>query len=472
MARASRSSRRSSTAPRDRGAGIRLHAVHLHRVRADVLPHRRGALPLRAAGRGGGVRDARQLLAVAHARADAGEVSAPRDGRGRARSRAIRSSGASGLRALASNASATATGPAHRAGRRRASSRCSWVRASPLLLGLAWPGFFPHRWRPVQLAPARQDRHAHRGDRAPGRSRRGAIRQEIPRASWTTILDNIGLPYCGINWTHSNCGLIGTADADILVSLKRITGRPPITSGLARVLPEEFPGVTFYFLPADIVSQMLNSACPRPSTSRSRDRPAGQPPRRRAAAGQDPPCARRRRCADPAARRLSPSSTSTSTAPRPARRTHRKRCRQQRAQLAERQLPGRADVLAQPANGVNYNWPRRRRNTGSVAGALETIPVTGAARRARHAGRRRLDQRVREIAVGLPLRYPPVIDISARCRAATSARSPRHRPDRRRQPKALPRGSFLPCADRSRRCAPAISVCSPGWCSRSCSSTC
>ena len=63
---------------RDRRAGVRLDAVHLHRVRADVLPVGRRALPVRADGRGGGVRDDRVVHPVAHAGADAGDAA---DGR-------------------------------------------------------------------------------------------------------------------------------------------------------------------------------------------------------------------------------------------------------------------------------------------------------------------------------------------------------------------------------------------------------
>ena len=60
----------------DRPPGAGLHAVHLHRLHPDVLPHRRGALSLHSAGRSGGVRHARVLCAFANAGADAGDVSA------------------------------------------------------------------------------------------------------------------------------------------------------------------------------------------------------------------------------------------------------------------------------------------------------------------------------------------------------------------------------------------------------------
>jgi multidrug efflux pump subunit AcrB len=92
-----------------------------------------------------------------------------------------------------------------------------------------------------------------------------SIRREIPAAEIDTILDNIGLPYSTINWMHATSGLIGAADADILVSLNR-EHRPTAkyVHALRRKLPGEFPGVTFYFLPADMVTQILNFGLPAP----------------------------------------------------------------------------------------------------------------------------------------------------------------------------------------------------------------
>ncbi len=92
-----------------------------------------------------------------------------------------------------------------------------------------------------------------------------AIRREIPPSELDVILDNIGLPYSTINWIHSASGTIGTSDADILVSLKE--GHRPTADHirtLRRVLPREFPGVTFYFLPADMVTQIINFGLPAP----------------------------------------------------------------------------------------------------------------------------------------------------------------------------------------------------------------
>jgi len=91
------------------------------------------------------------------------------------------------------------------------------------------------------------------------------IRSIIPEAELETILDNIGLPTSGTNLTYNNSGTIGPADADIIVSLR--PGHHP-TEGYIRALrgqlPVAFPGVTFYFLPADIVSQILNFGLPAP----------------------------------------------------------------------------------------------------------------------------------------------------------------------------------------------------------------
>src|SRR5437867_1384910 len=92
-----------------------------------------------------------------------------------------------------------------------------------------------------------------------------AIRRVIPAAEMDVILDNIGMPYSSINWMHGSSGVIGAADADVLVSLK--TNHRPTADyvrTLRQTLPTEFPGVTFYFLPADIVTQILNFGLPAP----------------------------------------------------------------------------------------------------------------------------------------------------------------------------------------------------------------
>ena len=93
----------------------------------------------------------------------------------------------------------------------------------------------------------------------------GSVRQTIPSAEMDNILDNIGLPYSNINYIYSRSGLTGAADADVLVSLKEKHHR---TANYVRTLrdrlPQEYPGATFYFLPADIVTQTLNFGLPAP----------------------------------------------------------------------------------------------------------------------------------------------------------------------------------------------------------------
>lgn len=91
------------------------------------------------------------------------------------------------------------------------------------------------------------------------------IRKEIPSHEIAGILDNIGIPNSGISLSYSNNGLYGTGDADVLVSLKH--GHQPTEEHVRRLrlrLNKEFPGTTFYFLPADIVSQTLNFGLPAP----------------------------------------------------------------------------------------------------------------------------------------------------------------------------------------------------------------
>ncbi|MBV8102635.1 MAG: efflux RND transporter permease subunit [Verrucomicrobia bacterium] len=91
------------------------------------------------------------------------------------------------------------------------------------------------------------------------------IRQRIPPAEMDNILDNIGLPYSPYNTQHSTSGVIGASDGDVLVSLKE--NHHPVADYLRELrtqLPRQFPGITFYFLPSDIVTQILNFGLPAP----------------------------------------------------------------------------------------------------------------------------------------------------------------------------------------------------------------
>jgi multidrug efflux pump subunit AcrB len=85
------------------------------------------------------------------------------------------------------------------------------------------------------------------------------IRQQIPAKEIVTILDNIGLPYSGLNLSYSTSAPIGPADADIQVQLTE--DHHPTAAYVERlraVLARQYPGVTFYVLPVDIVTQILN----------------------------------------------------------------------------------------------------------------------------------------------------------------------------------------------------------------------
>ncbi len=91
------------------------------------------------------------------------------------------------------------------------------------------------------------------------------IRQVVPPAQVDNILDNIGLPYSTLNTQHATSGLFGNGDADILVSLKENhTATADFIRTLRDRLPREFAGTTFYFLPSDIVTQILNFGLPAP----------------------------------------------------------------------------------------------------------------------------------------------------------------------------------------------------------------
>jgi multidrug efflux pump subunit AcrB len=92
-----------------------------------------------------------------------------------------------------------------------------------------------------------------------------SIRKIVPQKQMDTITDNIGLPYSVLNTQHATSGLFGAGDADILVSLKEDhTPTADFVRTLRDKLPREFAGTTFYFLPSDIVTQILNFGLPAP----------------------------------------------------------------------------------------------------------------------------------------------------------------------------------------------------------------
>ncbi len=91
------------------------------------------------------------------------------------------------------------------------------------------------------------------------------VREVIPRHELDNVVDNIGLPFSGINMAYQNTGTIGPEDGDALISLKEDHGpTAAYVKELRTVLPQKFPGATFSFLPADIVSQILNFGLPAP----------------------------------------------------------------------------------------------------------------------------------------------------------------------------------------------------------------
>jgi multidrug efflux pump subunit AcrB len=92
-----------------------------------------------------------------------------------------------------------------------------------------------------------------------------SIRQVVPPSQLASVVDNIGLPFSGLNLAYSNTGTIGPQDGDILVSLNEKHGpTAAFVKTLREGLPRQFPGTTFAFLPADIISQILNFGAPAP----------------------------------------------------------------------------------------------------------------------------------------------------------------------------------------------------------------
>jgi multidrug efflux pump subunit AcrB len=139
-----------------------------------------------------------------------------------------------------------------------------WVGSIALLYPWLGQDFFPS----VDGGQFKLHVRAHTGTRIEDTARicdqiEDVIRQEIPQAEMGTIIDNIGVPYSGLNLSYSNSATVGTADADILVTLAekhRPTGE--YTHNLREKLTQQFPGTEFYYLPTDMVSQILNFGLP------------------------------------------------------------------------------------------------------------------------------------------------------------------------------------------------------------------
>ena len=179
-------------------------------------------------------------------------------------------------------------------------------RASPCCLSASRP--ISDRTSSRRSTPARSRSICARRPEPGSRKRRALadqveqkIRTIIPPSRLASIVDNIGLPISGINISYGNSGTIGVFDADILVTLNEgPTPTDVYVKTLREQLPKAFPGTTFSFLPADIVSQILNFGSPAPiDVQIAGPDLAASRAFAEQAARQDPPCPGRRRSPHP-----------------------------------------------------------------------------------------------------------------------------------------------------------------------------
>ena len=252
----------------DRGAGVRVDAVHLHRVRAGRVHHRRGEVAVRAARAGGRVRDADVVLPVAHARADDGALparAARPTARGHARRTAFSASSRVRPRLRAAAHALRRAGSRwrsqHRGVRRRRRS-CAFVAGSLGAAAARRARLLPDASTPASSSCTCAARPARASRRPRSASRRSSatIRSVIPPREIDTMLDNIGTPYSGINLSLSEGALISSADgADPDRAQARATRRRPSTCArCARRSRATYPETTFFFLAPDISTQVLN----------------------------------------------------------------------------------------------------------------------------------------------------------------------------------------------------------------------
>src|SRR5947209_3251577 len=141
-----------------------------------------------------------------------------------------------------------------------------WVASLGVLYPWLGQDFFPS----VDSGQFKLHVHADTGPRIDDTARlcdqvEAVIKQQIPVSELGTMIENVGLPYSGLNLSYSNSAPVGTGDADILVSLGE-KHRPTVEymRTLRAKLNEDFPGTEFYYLPTDMVSQILNFGLPAP----------------------------------------------------------------------------------------------------------------------------------------------------------------------------------------------------------------
>jgi len=139
-----------------------------------------------------------------------------------------------------------------------------WIGSIALLYPWLGQDFFPS----VDGGQFKLHVRAHTGTRVEDTARlcdeiEETIRKEIPGSEMGTVIDIVGVPYSGLNLSYSNSATVGTADADILVTLAE-KHRPTAeyTHALRDKLTQQFPGAEFYYLPTDMVSQILNFGLP------------------------------------------------------------------------------------------------------------------------------------------------------------------------------------------------------------------
>ena len=140
------------------------------------------------------------------------------------------------------------------------------IAASLALFVFAGRDFFPS----VDTGEIRLHVHAPTGTRIEETARlvdevEHTIRATLPADQLVTVLDNIGLPVSGINLTYETSGAVGSSDAEVLITLApKHDGTPALVARLRQVLGDGYPQLSFAFLPADIVSQILNFGLPAP----------------------------------------------------------------------------------------------------------------------------------------------------------------------------------------------------------------
>ncbi len=276
------------------------------------------------------------------------------------------------------------------------------------------------------------------------------IREVVPADDLAMVIDNIGTPN-GINLAFSDNATISSADGEILVSLKpdHRGSTPNYVKALRQKLAARFPDLSFYFQPADIVSQILNFGLPAPidiQVAGYADKPNYAIAREIEARVKQIPGAVD--VGSASSHQRAGNAGQSRSNPRPGTRLHRARRRQQPLDFAQRQ-PGRSLQISGPIRNTGINYPVAIQTPQHLVDSVDALLSTSLGRKGSGASaaseQRRIARSRRDTGGGEPHQHAAGLRYLRQCagRRSRSRLGSGHKDRQRSFAPKLPPGSTI-----------------------------